>query len=60
MSIEEQLKNEMKFCVENDFVKNDHQQYIYNSTDGVSSINLPFILNDYKDWLIENDILKEL
>lgn len=55
MNIEDLVKNEIKFCEEIDCIKNKNNQFIYHSTDGNSIINLPHILNEYKEWLIEND-----
>lgn len=60
MNIVEMIKNENKFCEEEEFVKNEHGVYLYTSKDGTSSFDLPFILYMYKQWLIENDILKEI
>ncbi len=57
--MKEMLKNELEFCQEMEFVKNEHGQHIFVSQDGVQSMNLPFILNDYKDWLIEQKIVRE-
>jgi hypothetical protein len=57
---QELIANEKKFCEENDFRKNSHGVFVYSSTDGASHINLPFILQDYKEWLIDNKIVKAL
>jgi hypothetical protein len=54
MQIEDIIKDEIQFCEELDFSKNENGQYIFQSKDGRVSINLPFILEDYKQWLIEN------
>lgn len=57
MDINETVQNELDFCEENDFEKNDHGLFIYKSMNGISSINLPYILADYKEWLIENELI---
>lgn len=59
MLIEETVINEEKFCKELEFVTNEHGVYIYKSQNLVSSINLPYILRHYKDWLIENNIVND-
>jgi len=53
------LKNETEFCEENEYEKNEHGAYIYVSTNGDSSIRLDMILHSYKEWLIDNNIVKE-
>jgi len=59
-AFEEMLKHEIKFCEQIEAVKNKHDVYIYTSTNGHSSFNLPCILQEYKEWLIENKIVKEI
>lgn len=54
------IKNEVKFCEEIDLEKNEHGQFIYTSSNGISSTSIPFLLQEYKQWLIENKIVKEL
>lgn len=53
----ELIAKEIQFCEEADCEKNEHGVFIYTSTNGASSMNLPFILLDYKDWLIEKGIV---
>jgi hypothetical protein len=59
MDINEIIKNEIEFCNEINCDKNEHNQFIYESKNGKSSINLPFILEDYKEWLINKGIIKK-
>lgn len=64
MTTEEQLAElifyENKFCEsELEGVKNENGVFIYKSANGVQSINLPCVLRDYRDWLIEQGILYE-
>ncbi len=56
----ELTKHEEKFCEEMGYNINQYGAYIYASTDGDSSINLPLTLQHYKEWLIENNIVKEI
>lgn len=56
--LEEQTKNERKFLDEEDTFKNEHGVYLFVSADGSERINLSFFLKHYKDWLIENKILR--
>lgn len=58
MDIKKLAEKEIEFCAETEMEKNENGQYIYKSTNGASSVNLPYILLDYKQWLIENNILK--
>lgn len=51
----EHLKTEIEFCEEIDCEKNENGVYIYKAVN--DTINLPFILLDYKNWLIENKII---
>jgi len=54
--IQEALKVEFfetEFCESNDFQKNNSDQYIYTSSKGNCSFNLPYILSDYLDFLKE-------
>lgn len=56
----ELIKNELDFCEEIECEKNEHGQFIYKSENGVSSLNLPFILEEYKQWLLDNNIVKNV
>ncbi len=44
----ELIKDELEFCKEIDAVKNEHGQFIYESKNRVSSMNLPYVLQEYK------------
>lgn len=57
-NIDELIKNATEYCNENELSKNENGQFIYISKNGKSLINLPHILEDYKDWLIDKGILK--
>mgnify|MGYP000902156127 CR=1 FL=1 len=59
-AFEELIKNEVAFCEELDFEMNEHGVYIYESSNGNSSLNLPMVLQHYKEWLIENKLVKEV
>ena len=48
------IQKELEFCASIECEKNEHGQYIYVSKNGASSFNLPYILLEYKNWLIEN------
>lgn len=39
-----------KFCEHIDCERNEHGQFIYVSSNGVSFINLPYIIAEYLDW----------
>lgn len=56
----ELTKHEVRFCEEMGYHKNQYGAYIYATDDGISSINLPFTFQHYKQWLIENNIVKEV
>jgi hypothetical protein len=44
----------MEYCKSRDFVKNECGAYIYVSQNGVEFINLPRVMAEFVDWLIEN------
>jgi hypothetical protein len=54
------IKNELAFCDSINCEKNEHGNFIYQSSNGKESFNLPFMLLDYKNYLIENKLIKEL
>ena len=56
--MKELIKNEIEFCNKIDCEKNEHEQFIYKSTSGKSVMNLPYVLMEYKQWLIEKGIVK--
>lgn len=56
----ELIENEIKFCNEIDCEKTENDQFIYDSRNGVSTLNLPYVLIEYKNWLIEKKLVKAL
>ena len=58
--MEELIENEIKFCNEIDCEKNENDQFLYYSSNGKSFINLPYVLAEYKEWLINNHIIKDV
>jgi hypothetical protein len=56
---EEATKHPNQFLEELGAEKNEHDTYIYHSSNGISSMNLALVLMSYKDWLLDNDILRE-
>lgn len=59
-NFEEHLKNETRFLKEREFQTTDKGGYFYMSKDETHLIKLDFILSDYKEWLIENKLVKEI
>lgn len=60
-AFEKQTASERKFCEEMEFTKNKYGVYLYESQKGGhSSFNLVAILEKYKEWLIENNILQKI
>lgn len=57
--MEDLIKNEVEFCNEIDCEKNEHNQFIYESKNGKSIMNLPYVLMEYKQWLIDKGFVKE-
>jgi hypothetical protein len=57
--MEDLIKNEVEFCSEIDCEKNEHNQFIYESKNGKSVMNLPYVLMEYKQWLIDKGFVKE-
>lgn len=60
MDIQELVKNEIEFCNEIDCKKNEHGQFIYESKNGKSAMNLPYVLQEYKQWLVDKGLIKEV
>ncbi len=57
----ERQKHETSFVKEDGvFEANEYGVYIYTSTNGYSSIDLIAILRSYRDYLIDNKIVKYL
>jgi len=54
MAYPKDLKDEISFCEEIDISKNEHGQYVYYDEHRENGFNLPYILQDYKEWLIKN------
>jgi hypothetical protein len=55
---EERYKHEVEFLKANDAEANEYGAFIYKSTNGNSSIALDSFLRSYRDWLIDNGIVK--
>lgn len=58
--LDELLSDEIEYLKENDFYQNEHGVFLYVSDNGNHRLSLDFILNDYKEWLIENNKVREL
>ncbi len=57
----ERQKHETAFVKEDGmFEANEHGVYIYTSANGYSSMDLIAVLRSYRDYLIDNKIVKEL
>ena len=53
------ISDELEFCEENGFERNEYNNFVYTSKNGACSINLAYVLEDYKQWLIDKKILKD-
>ena len=58
--IEQLRKNEIQYLKENDFYQNEHGVFLYVSDNGNHRLSLDFVLNDYKQWLIDNNKVRAL
>jgi len=54
--MENNIKSELEFCKSIDCEANKSGAMIYTSTNGASSMNLPYILKEYIQWREENKI----
>lgn len=54
--MEELIKKELEFCKEIDCEEGEHG-FIYQSKNGKSIMNLPYVLLEYKQWLIAYKIV---
>jgi len=59
-NLQDLIKNEIEFCNKIDCERNEQGQFIYESKNGKSAMNLPYILQEYKQWLIDERLVKEL
>jgi hypothetical protein len=57
---EEMTKHERNFISIEGIEPNTHGAYLFKTEDGNVSIALDLFLLSYKNWLIENKIVKEL
>lgn len=49
---------ERSFLEEKECCKNKHGVYLFISANGHERISLDYFLHEYKEWLIENKIVK--
>ena len=54
------IKREDDFCESIDCERNKAEQFIYYSKDQKSMFNLPYILLEYKQWMIEQGYIKQV
>ncbi len=57
---DELLKTERLFLEEMEAVKDERGSYLYKSRNADDILLLDFYLKEYKDWLVENGIVKLL
>jgi hypothetical protein len=57
---DELLKTERLFLEEMEAVKNENGKYLYKSTNEDEILLLDFYLKHYKDWLVQNGMVKLL
>jgi len=57
--LDQHLAIAKEFCQNEEFPTNENGVYIFNSADGSTSINLPAILMDFKQFLIDEDVMRE-
>jgi len=53
IKVPELIKREDEFCESISCERNESQQAIYYSKSGKSMMNMPYILHEYKQWMIE-------
>ena len=56
----ELTKNEVAFLKEMHIPTNEHVAYVFVSSDETTTIALDMFMAHYRQWLIENDIVKEI
>lgn len=60
MNPHELIKKEDEFCESIDCERNQAEQFIYYSKNQQHMFNLPYILLEYKEWMIEKCLIKAL
>ena len=58
-AINADLKHETKFCLDLEMETNEHGVFLYTSASGNHSMSMPYILSDYRDFLITQGIVKD-
>lgn len=58
--LKQSSKNEFQFLKENGCLLNPYEVYLYKSDNGNHRLILDMFLVSYKEWLIENKIVKEI
>lgn len=53
------LKYEIKFCLDNELEPNEHGRFVYSSVNGVHSMSIPEILSDYREFLVNEGVIKD-
>ena len=56
----ELIKREYEFCKSIDCERSNTEQFTYHSENNKSHINLPYILLEYKQWLIEQGYIEQV
>ena len=61
MEAPKHIKLEDEFCESIDCERTeDTKQFIYDSRNDKSAMNLPYVLLEYKQWLVDKGLIKEL
>ncbi len=58
--LDELTKHEVKFLKEQGAEKNEYGTYVYRSANDNHILRLDMFLSHYREWLIENKIVKEI
>jgi len=53
------LKFEIKFCLQNELEPNEHGRFVYASTSGTHMMSIPEILSDYREFLVNEGVIKD-
>lgn len=58
-AVHEDIKHETKFCRDLEMETNENGVFLYTSASGNHSMSMPYILSDYRDFLITQGIVKD-
>jgi len=54
------ITNEIEFCESAGCQRSENGEFIYDSRNRETAVNLPFLLMEYRDWLVKEGHVMEV